>query len=255
MSVNPPAAAAPIAVVTGGSSGIGAATVRALAAAGFAVIAGARRLDRLREVCEPVGARPIALDVTDPESVAAFVAQVPACRLLVNDAGGAKGLEPIATTDEASWRWMYEVNVLGLLRMTRALLPRLVASGNGHVVNVGSIAGFETYVGGAGYTAAKHAVRAITRTLRLELLGQPVRVTEIAPGLVETEFSLVRFAGDAERAAAVYRGLQPLTAEDVAECVVWAVSRPPHVDIDEIVVRPRDQATATAVHRRPPPTS
>ena len=255
MSVNPPAAAAPIAVVTGGSSGIGAATVRALAAAGFAVIAGARRLDRLREVCEPVGARPIALDVTDPESVAAFVAQVPACRLLVNDAGGAKGREPIATTDEASWRWMYEVNVLGLLRMTRALLPRLVASGNGHVVNVGSIAGFETYVGGAGYTAAKHAVRAITRTLRLELLGQPVRVTEIAPGLVETEFSLVRFAGDAERAAAVYRGLQPLTAEDVAECVVWAVSRPPHVDIDEIVVRPRDQATATAVHRRPPPTS
>ncbi len=247
--------AAPIAVVTGGSSGIGAATVRALAAAGFAVVAGARRLERLREVCTPVGARAIALDVADRESVEAFVAQVPACRLLVNGAGGAKGLEPIATTDEVSWRWMYEVNVLGLLRMTRALLPRLVASGNGHVVNVGSVAGFETYAGGAGYTAAKHAVRAVTRTLRLELLGQPVRVTEIAPGLVETEFSLVRFAGDVERAAAVYRDLTPLTAEDVAECIAWAVSRPAHVDIDEIVVRPRDQATATAVHRRQRPAS
>jgi len=136
-------------------------------------------------------------------------------------------------------------------RQARALLPRLLASGDGHVVNVGSIAGFETYPGGGGYTAAKHAERALTRTLRLELLGQPVRITEIAPGLVETEFSLVRFAGDAERAAGVYRGLEPLTAADVADCILWAATRPSHVNIDEIVVRPRDQASAVAVHRRP----
>jgi NADP-dependent 3-hydroxy acid dehydrogenase YdfG len=136
------------------------------------------------------------------------------------------------------------------MRLTRALLPALKASGDGHVVNIGSIAGFETYVGGGGYTAAKHAVRALTRTLRVELLGQPVRVTEIAPGLVETEFSRVRFAGDEERAKSVYRGLDPLTAADIADCVVWATTRPSHVNIDEIVVRPRDQATATMVNRR-----
>ncbi len=160
------------------------------------------------------------------------------------------GLESIGEADEAKWRQMFDTNVLGTLRMTRGLLPALLASGDGHVVNVGSIAGFETYAGGAGYTAAKHAERALTRTLRLELLGQPVRVTDIAPGLVETEFSLVRFEGDAERAAAVYRGLTPLTAEDVADCIVWAATRPPHVNVDEIVVRPRDQATAHHLHRK-----
>jgi NADP-dependent 3-hydroxy acid dehydrogenase YdfG len=140
------------------------------------------------------------------------------------------------------------------MRMTRALLPNLRASGDGHIVDVGSIAGFETYAGGAGYTAAKHAARALTRTLRLELLGEPVRVTEVSPGLVETEFSLVRFAGDAERAKGVYRGMEPLTAEDIAECIVWAATRPSRVNIDEIVVRPRDQATATQVHRREEPS-
>lgn len=240
-----------IAVVTGASSGIGAATAQALARAGFQLWLGARRLDRLREVAAPVGATALPLDVTDAQSVAAFVQQLPpVVHLLVNNAGGALGLDRIEDASDDSWRVMWETNVLGTLRMTRALLPALRESGDGHVVNIGSIAGFETYVGGAGYTGAKHAERALTRTLRLELLGQPVRVTDIAPGLVETEFALVRFAGDAERAQAVYRGMQPLVAGDIADCVVWAVTRPSHVNIDEIVVRPRDQATATAVFRR-----
>ena len=241
-----------LAVVTGASSGIGAATAEALARAGFSVVIGARRQDRLAAVAAAAGARALPLDVTEPASVAAFAAALPErVHLLVNNAGGALGLEPIAETDEQKWLWMYQANVLGTLRMTQALLPRLLASGDGHVVNVGSIAGFETYANGAGYTGAKHAVRAFTRTLRLELLGKPVRVTEVDPGLVETEFSRVRFAGDAERAAGVYRGLTPLTAGDVADCIVWAATRPAHVNIDEIVVRPRDQATAQHVHRRP----
>jgi NADP-dependent 3-hydroxy acid dehydrogenase YdfG len=242
-----------IAVVSGASSGIGAAAAQALARAGFHVVIGARRLDRLQQVAEPIGATALPLDVTDAESVAAFVSQLPAAiHLLVNNAGGAHGLDRIESARDEDWRWMWETNVLGTLRLTRALLPALRASGDGHVVNVGSIAGFETYAGGAGYTGAKHATRALTRTLRLELLGEPVRVTEVAPGLVETEFSLVRFTGDAERAQAVYRGLDPLTAEDVADCIVWAATRPSHVNIDEIVVRPRDQATAAHVHRRDP---
>ena len=241
------------AVVTGASSGIGAATARALAGAGFRVFVGARRQDRLHEVADPIGATALPLDVTNAASVAAFVAGLPPqVHLLVNNAGGAHGLDHIENAREEDWRWMWEVNVLGVMMVTRALLPALRASGDGHIVNVGSIAGFETYAGGAGYTGAKHAARALTRTLRLELLGEPVRVTDIAPGLVETEFSLVRFAGDAERAAAVYRGLTPLTAEDIADCIVWAATRPSHVNIDEIVVRPRDQATATLVNRRDP---
>ena len=169
----------------------------------------------------------------------------------MNNVGGAKGREPIAEAADDDWRWMFEVNVLGTMRVTRALLPALQRSGAGHVVIMGSVAGFEVYQGGAGYTAAKHAERALARTLRLELLGTPIRVTEVSPGLVETEFSLVRFGGDAERAAAVYRGMTPLTPEDVADCVAWAVTRPPHVNVDEIVVRPRDQATSTLIHRRP----
>ena len=248
---------AKIAVVTGASSGIGAASARALAAAGFHVVLGARRLERLLEIAHEINAVGAAeavaltLDVSDAASVAAFAAGVPRVHLLVNNAGGAQGLEPIAEARDDDWRTMWEVNVLGLMRMTRALLPALLASGDGHVVNLGSVAGFETYAGGAGYTSVKHAVRAISRTLRLELLGKPVRVTEIDPGMVETEFSQVRFRGDQEKASAVYRGMQPLTAEDVADCVVWAATRPSHVNVDEIVVRPRDQATAHHVHRRP----
>ena len=240
-----------IAVVTGASSGIGAATAQALAGAGFSLYLGARRLDRLREVAGPLDATALELDVTDVDSIAAFVAQLPAAiHLLVNNAGGAHGLDRIESASDEDWIVMWETNVLGVMRLTRALLPALKASGDGHVINLGSIAGFETYVGGGGYTASKHAVRALTRTLRVELLGQPVRVTEVAPGLVETEFSLVRFAGDEERANSVYRGLDPLTAGDIADCVVWAATRPSHVNIDEIVVRPRDQATATMVNRR-----
>jgi NADP-dependent 3-hydroxy acid dehydrogenase YdfG len=240
-----------VAVVTGASSGFGAATATALAGRGFEVVLGARRAERLRAVAEPLGARWAPLDVTDPASVEAFCAPLERVDVLVNNAGNAFGAESVAEAVEAKWRDMFELNVLGVLRMTRALLPRLVASGDGLIVNVGSIAGFETYPGGAGYTASKHALRALTRTLRLELLGQPVRVTEIAPGLAETEFSLVRHGGDAARAAKVYEGMQPLVAADVAEAIAWVATRPSHVGIDEMVIRPRDQATAMLVHRRP----
>lgn len=241
------------AVITGASAGIGSATMRHLARAGYRVVGGARRVDRIQAIADELGdgALALPLDVTDAKSIATFVAEVPEISLLVNNAGGALGLEPIADTVDERWETMFQTNVMGTLRLTRAFLSKLIASGEGHVINIGSIAGFETYAGGAGYTAAKHALRALTRTLRLELLGQPVRVTEVAPGLVETEFSKVRFDGDEDRAEKVYDGMTPLVADDIAECITWAASRPPHVNIDEIVVRPRDQATATAVHRRP----
>ena len=238
-----------VAVVTGASSGIGAATVRRLRAEGFTVIGGARRLDRLREVCEPVGAAFMPLDVTDASSVDAFCASIDRCDVLVNNAGGAHGLEPVAESVEEHWRTMWEANVFGLMLVTRALLPKLEASGNAHIVNIGSIAGIETYPGGAGYTSAKHAARAISHTLRLELVGKPIHVTEIDPGLVETEFSVVRFGGDEERASKVYEGMTPLTGDDIADCIAWAVTRPKHVNIDEMVVRPIAQARATIVAR------
>ncbi len=238
-----------IAAITGASSGIGAAAARALAGDGFDVVLGARRVERLEAIAGEIGGEARRLDVTDPGSVEEFAARLPRCDVLVNNAGGAHGLEPLGEADEEKWRTMYEANVLGTMRMTRALLPRLVESGNGHVVSITSIAGFEAYRGGSGYIAAKHAQRSMLRVLRLELLGQPVRVTEIAPGMVETEFSLVRFGGDAEAARRVYEGMEPLSAGDVAECVRWAVAQPAHVNIDEIVVRPRDQAAATEVHR------
>jgi NADP-dependent 3-hydroxy acid dehydrogenase YdfG len=239
------------AVVTGASAGIGAATAARLAAEGFDVVAGARRLDRLRDVTEPIGARALPLDVTDAASVEAFCAELgDDVRLLVNNAGGAKGLAPVAEADEEHWRWMYDANVLGVMRMTRALLPGLVASGDGHVVTIGSIAGLEVYPGGGGYNAAKYGAHAVMQVLRMELLGQPVRITEIDPGMVETEFSVVRFGGDAERAAQVYEGLTPLTAEDVADVVAWVATRPSHVNIDQVVLKPRDQASATLAHRR-----
>ncbi len=238
------------AVITGASSGIGAATARALAGEGYRTILAARRLDRLEALATEIGGEAVALDVTDPDSVATLAERIESCDVLVNNAGGALGLEPMADADEENWLGMYEANVMGTMRMTRALLPRLVASGDGHVVGVTSIAAIETYRGGAGYNAAKHAQRATLRVLRLELLGQPVRVTEVAPGMVETEFSLVRFGGDEEAARRVYEGMTPLRAEDVAECIRWALVQPPHVNVDEIVVRPRDQATAADVHRR-----
>lgn len=240
-----------VAVVTGASSGIGEATARRLVKEGFEVVAAARRVDRLAELAAQVGVRPIRLDVTDPESVAAFAQQVPDCAVLVNNAGGAFGLSEVTAADPDQWRQMYEVNVLGTLRMTQALMPAMIRSGRGHVVNITSIAGHVVYEGGSGYTAAKHAQHAVSETLRLELNGKPVRVTEIAPGMVRTEeFSLVRFGGDAEKAAAVYRGVdEPLLAEDIADCVAFAVTRPAHVDIDLMVVKPVAQAAPHKVHR------
>ena len=240
-----------IAIVTGASSGIGAAAARHLAKADYDLILGARRLDKLQAVAEPLGALALALDVTDAGSVTAFCEQIPAVTLLINNAGGALGVETVAEAVDAKWETMYDSNVLGTMRMVRALLPKLEASGQGHILNIGSIAGIEVYPGGAGYTAAKHAVRALTETLRLELLGKPIRVTEIAPGLVETEFSVVRFGGDAERAKKPYAGMTPLSADDIADAIVWAVTRPAHVNIDTLVIRPLDQATATLVHRKP----
>ncbi len=239
-----------LAVVTGASSGIGAATARALHVAGFDLVLGARRLERLRDVGEPLGARSIQLDVTDAASVERFCGELSEVDVLVNNAGGALGLDSIAQARDEDWEQMYDTNVLGLMRMTRALLARLEAGGNGHIVNVGSVAGREAYPGGAGYNAVKFAVRAITQVMRLELVGKPIRITEVAPGMVETEFSLVRFKGDGERAARVYSGLTPLSAEDVADCIQWAVTRPPHVNIDEIVLKPTAQASATVVARK-----
>jgi NADP-dependent 3-hydroxy acid dehydrogenase YdfG len=237
------------AVVTGASSGIGAATARALAEAGFAVVAAARRLERCEQLAEQIGGRALRLDVTDADSVAELAAAVPDAAVLVNNAGGALGLEPVAEADEQKWRTMYESNVIGVMQVTRALLPAMARSGNGHVVVVGSVAGAEVYPGGGGYTAAKHAAHAVAETLRIELLGQPVRVSTIAPGLVETEFSIVRFDGDESKAAKVYEGLEPLSAEDVADAIAYAVTRPPHVDVDYLSIKPTAQATATLTHR------
>ncbi|MQA97494.1 MAG: SDR family NAD(P)-dependent oxidoreductase [Streptosporangiales bacterium] len=239
------------AVVTGASSGIGAATVRRLAADGFAVVAAARRRDRLDELAEETGARAVTLDVTSDASVAELAATIGPCDVLVNNAGGAFGMEPIANAEIDDWQRMYDVNVLGSLRLTQALLPRLKASGDGHVVMVTSVAGHVAYEGGGGYVAAKHAQTSMVETLRLELLGEPVRVTEIAPGMVATEeFALVRFRGDAERANKIYHGVPgPLTADDIADCIAWTVTRPAHVNIDRMIVRPRAQAAQHRIHR------
>lgn len=242
-----------VAAITGASSGVGAASAKALAAAGFHVVLGARRLDRLQAIAEPLGGEARRLDVTDEASVADFTAGLPRLDLLVNNAGAALGLDTIDNSSEERWRAMWELNFLGVARVTQALLPALRHEENnrgGHILNIGSTSGFEVYPGGAGYTGSKHALRALTRTLRLELVGEPVRVTEISPGLIETEFSLVRFDQDHDKASSVYSGMNPLTADDVAACVVFAATQPPHVNIDEIVVRPLDQAHSTLVHRR-----
>ena len=241
-----------VAVVTGASSGIGAATARALAEAGYEVVLGARRLERIEKLASELGggARAVALDVTDDASVDAFVAEVPECAVLVNCAGGALGKDTIAEASIDDWQSMYDSNVLGTVRMVKGLLPAIVASGDGQIINVGSIAGHDPYPGGGGYNAAKFAVAALTKVLRFELLGQPVRVCEFDPGLTETEFSVVRFGGDEAKAEAVYQGLTPLSAQDVAEGIAWIVSRPSHVNIDRLVMMARDQASATQMHRR-----
>ena len=242
------------AVVTGASSGIGAATVRLLRDQGWDVVAVARRGDRLDALAAETGAVAVVADVTSDADVARLVAQVGAAgplHALVNNAGGALGADPVATGDLAVWRAMYELNVLGTLRVTPGLLPALLAGGRGDVLVVTSTAAHGAYPGGGGYVAAKHAERQIAATLRLELVGRPVRVIEIAPGMVHTpEFSLTRLRGDAEAAEAVYRGVDgPLVAQDVAEAIGWALGRPHHVNIDLMVIRPRAQVSNTEVAR------
>jgi len=240
------------AVVTGASSGIGAATARALAAAGYHVVCAARRTDRIEQLAAEIDGTAVACDVTSAESVRGLAeAAGPDVGVLVNNAGGAFGMEPVADSDPADWRAMYDVNVVGTLQVTQALLPALRASGDAVIVNVGSTAGRIAYEGGGGYTAAKHGVQVLTETLRLELVGEPIRVSEVAPGMVRTdEFSLVRFDGDEEKAAAVYRGVpDPLVAEDVADAITWIVTRPSHVNIDELVIKPRRQAAQHRVAR------
>ncbi|MEZ0349377.1 SDR family oxidoreductase [Mycobacterium sp. pR1184] len=239
-----------VAVVTGASSGIGEATAKTLAALGFHVVAVARRTDRITALAQEIAGTAIVADVTDDAAVEALASKLGRVDVLVNNAGGARGLAPVADADLEHWRWMWETNVLGTLRVTRALLPKLIDSGDGLIVTVTSVAALEVYDGGAGYTAAKHAQGALHRTLRGELLGKPVRLTEIAPGAVETEFSLVRFDGDQERADSVYAGITPLTATDVAEVIGFVASRPSHVDLDLIVLKPRDQATTMRFNRQ-----
>ncbi|MFC3849442.1 SDR family NAD(P)-dependent oxidoreductase [Corynebacterium hansenii] len=236
----------PVAVVTGASSGIGAATAAALAAAGYEVVLGARRADKLAEVARRIGdaggtARVVELDVTDQTAVDALAAEVQSCDVLVNNAGGALGMESVEDAVEEKWRWMYDVNVLGTLRVTRALLPALKAA-KGAVITIGSIAARQNYPGGAGYNAAKHGERALTEVLRQEIAADGVRVTEIDPGRVHTDFSLVRFDGDAEKAGRVYEGVESLTAEDVAEVITFVATRPAHVNIDFLQITPIDQA-------------
>ncbi|WP_422742339.1 SDR family oxidoreductase [Mycobacterium sp. WMMD1722] len=242
-----------IAVVTGASSGIGEATARTLAAQGFHVVCAARRQDRVEAVAAELGGTAVVADVTSADDVAALadtVERLPGVlSVLVNNAGGARGLAPVVDADIDQWRWMWEANVLGTLRVTRALLPQLIASGDGLIVTVTSIAAVEIYDNGGGYTSAKHAQGVLHRTLRSELLGRPVRLTEVAPGMVKTDFSLNRFDGDAERADAVYRGVTPLVAEDIAEVIGFVAGRPSHVDLDLIVVRPRDQVSGASGSR------
>ena len=256
MAAAAPSTASRIAVVTGASSGIGAATARELAAAGYRVVLTARRKDRIEALAEEItraggSAAAYQLDVTDRAAVDEFATAFRTIGVLVNNAGGALGADPVATGDPADWRTMYETNVLGTLNITQALLPKLVASGDGTVVVISSTAGHGTYEGGAGYVAAKHGAHVLAETLRLEIVGRPVRVIEIAPGMVKTdEFALTRFGGDQDRAAKVYQGVaEPLTASDVAETITWAVTRPSHVNVDLLVLRPRAQASNTKVHR------
>lgn len=246
------------AVVTGASSGIGAATAVRLAEAGYHVVLAARRAERIEALAERIkegGGQAVAhrLDVTDRAAVDALAESLDRCDVLIDNAGGALGADTVQDGDPAEWLTMYEVNVLGTLHVTQALLPKLIASGDGTIVVLSSTAGFVAYEGGGGYVAAKHGTHALAATLRLELCGQPVRVIEIAPGMVKTEeFSLNRYRGDAGKAAAVYAGVaEPLTDEDVADAITWTVTRPSHVNIDLIVMRPRAQAAQHKVHREP----
>lgn len=244
--------AAGTAVITGASAGFGEATAMLFAEKGWHLGLGARRVARLDAVAgraRELGAGAVvaaALDVTDPESVRAFVrgveAELGGIDVLVNNAGLARGVEKIAEGAGAAWREMVETNVMGVLHTTRAVLPGMIERGGGHVVMIGSIAGHKTYRGGGVYCATKAALRPICEAIRIETLGKGIRVTSIDPGLAETEFATVRFSGDVERARKVYEHIRPLTARDVAECVLFVVERPAHVNVDEIVLMPTDQA-------------
>lgn len=243
-----------VAIVTGAGSGIGRAVALALGEEGYRLALVGRDADKLQSTADSVPeALLIAADLSEADAALMVVDKTVdrwgRVDVLVNNAGGALGVDRVEDAPERRWQDMWELNFLSTVRMTKALLPALRASGDALIVNVGSIAGFETYANGGGYTGAKHAVRALTRTLRIELLGEPIRITEIAPGLVETEFSLVRFDQDAAKAKAVYKNMTPLTGEDIADSIAWVATRPSHVNIDEMVIRPRDQATATLVHR------
>ena len=248
-------------LITGASSGFGAAAARAFAAQGASVLLGARRLDRLKSVAAEAlkagaaAAHAHALDVARTDSVEAFVKWVRTVTdridVLVNNAGGAKGLDTVAEGKDEDWEFMMQTNVLGVLRMTRACLPLLVRNPGSLIINIGSIAGRVAYEGGAAYCAAKAGELQITRALRLELCGTGVRVSTVDPGLAETEFSVVRFKGDEARAKKVYEGMVPLAAADIAETLVWIASRPPHVNIDELVIKCTDQAAIHKIHRRP----
>jgi 3-hydroxy acid dehydrogenase / malonic semialdehyde reductase len=249
-------------VITGASSGFGAAAARAFAAEGAKVLLGARRVDRLKGVAleaKEAGAPEAhfhALDVSSTQSVDDFAKWVRTLTekidVLVNNAGGAKGIDKVADAKDEDWEFMMQTNVLGVLRMTRACLPMIVNNPGASILNIGSIAGRTAYEGGAAYCAAKAGELQITRALRLELCGTGVRVCTIDPGFAETEFSLVRFKGDADRAKKVYEGMEALTAEDIAETLVWVAGRAPHICIDELVIKPTDQAAIHKVHRRTP---
>jgi 3-hydroxy acid dehydrogenase / malonic semialdehyde reductase len=241
-------------VITGASSGFGAAAALRFARLGHPLYLGARRVEKLREVaqsCREAGAPKVearALDVRSKESIDEFCAAAGTPEILLNNAGLALGRDTVAEVKDEDLLGMVETNVVGLVRVTRALLPRMIAARGGHVINLGSYAARGVYEGGAVYAATKHSVRVISETLRLELSGTNIRVTEIDPGLAETEFSLVRF-GDEQKARSVYQGIEPLTAEDVAEAIVWVATRPRHVNIAEVVMTPTAQASLTKVHR------
>lgn len=246
-----------IALVTGATSGIGEATTRRFIEAGARVIAAARRKERLAALREELGENllPVILDVSKREQVETTLGSLPpewsAIEILVNNAGLALGLDKVAEADIADWEGMIDTNLKGLLYVTRVILPGMLARGRGHIINLGSIAGYEAYPGGSVYCATKHGVRAITEALRKELYDTPLRVTEISPGMVETEFSLVRFHGDKDRAAKVYEGIQPLTADDIADAILYAATRPPHVNVAEMIILATNQASATLAYRRP----
>lgn len=248
-----------VVLITGASSGIGEACAWAFAREGATVVIGARRLEKLNAIADKISAEcqvpvlALRLDVTQSDSCEQFISQsietFGRIDVLVNNAGLARGRDTVASLQESDMREMFETNVFALLRLTRLALGSMLNADSGHIINIGSVAGYATYEGGAPYCATKFGVRAISEALRLELLGKNIRVSSVSPGLVETEFSLTRFRGDAEKAKRVYDGYKPLTSEDIAECIVFAASRPPHVDVEEIIVRPIHQA-GFKVHRK-----